>query len=132
MTGAADIVWASKISVSYSGEPGIWLSAAQADDPKSWEGCPANKTEYAARPCPLSPLETIEMAVSEGVKMVHEEEVPKYVGCDRPEPPEAPDDQVISVRPDKRHRNCFSDFAVTMYLDASDTVDAVDFVLSSP
>jgi len=132
VTGAEDIAWAPEVAVSYSGEPGITLRAVQADDPKSWVGCPANASEYAGRPCPLSPLETIEMAVSDGVRMVHEKEVPKYVGCDQPEPPDAPGDQVISVRPDKQHRDCFSDFAVTMYLDASGAVDTVDFVLSSP
>jgi hypothetical protein len=47
-------------------------------------------------------------------------------------PPQGVDLASISIRPDMSHRDCFSDYVVTLYLGASDRVSAVDFALSGP
>lgn len=95
-------------------------------------GLPGGDREYAARSCPVSALEGIELTAGAGARIVHDARIPTQVGCDRPAPPVVARDRVITVRPDRRYRDCVNDFAVTMYLDASGAIATVNVVLSSP
>jgi hypothetical protein len=132
VTGREDVDWASTVALSYSGSPAGRIRADEIDDRRAWDACPQGAQRYAARRCPVSALEIMELAAQEGARVVHQQQVPAQVGCDQPSEPAIPHVSVVSLRPDRRHRDCFSDFAVTLYLDGSDKVTAVDVVLSSP
>ena len=132
VTGRTTVVWAPTVDLLYSGTSAGSIDEGDIGDPQAWASCPAGATDFAERPCPVSPLRAIELAATDGARIVQEEAEPVQVGCDQLADPRIPHASVISVRPDRRHRDCFSDFAVTLYLDESDTVTGVNFVLSAP
>ncbi|MCD4525930.1 hypothetical protein [Nocardioides sp. cx-173] len=104
-----------------------------ADDPDTWDGCHAGDTTYEGRDCPVSPLSTIGQDEAPGAGPVVEEAAPQTVGCTADLPRADVDATPLAwIRPDPDLRDCFSDYAVTLYLDDDERVSAVDLVLSGP
>lgn len=131
-TGGNQVSWAPRVDFFYSGIPGESVDADDLQSASGWDGCPLGEDQYAARDCPVSPLRTLELIADAGAQLVSESTAPTTVGCDRPSQPDITAIEVISIRPDMDHRSCFEDFAITLYLDDSDSIVAVDLVLSSP
>jgi hypothetical protein len=128
----SEVLWSGRVSVSLGGSEVTVLSAGEAAEPGSWNVCPP-RGEYEMRECPLSPLKTLQIAASEGTKLLYEGRVPEVVGCSafkgrRP----ADDTAYVAIRPEATRRDCFSDFAISLYFNPSGAVTAVDLTLSGP
>lgn len=125
--------WAPRITLLIEGQDVAVLDSSEADSREAWTDCPSTSTEYAGRECPVSPVSTIKLLDREGGEVVYEKGTPLTVGCSRLSPPPATaGTTVISIRPDHAHRDCFSDFAVALYVDSGGRITMVNFVLSSP
>ena len=126
-----EVPWADTVTYSLAGEQVARFDAASADRPRTWVGCPPGMGEYEGRDCPVSPLRTIAYAVRHDEGIVPETSVPTTVGCNR-YPSEIGDASTVWIRPDRDHRDCFSDFAVAVSLDESARISSVDLTLSGP
>ena len=126
--------WARQVSVYVGGEKARTLVAAEAADQRSWRLCPPSAAEYAMRKCPVSPFRAMDLLAEDAGMPVYEDRVPTNVGCDTVAvlPDGVRSSSSITIRPDRHHRDCFSDFAITLYVDAEQRVSAVSFTLSSP
>ncbi|MEJ7832539.1 MAG: hypothetical protein WKF79_06460 [Nocardioides sp.] len=130
--GRPEVPWADVVTYSITGERVARFASGAADRRGTWEGCPARTTTYEGRDCPVSPLGTIAMLAREGGQVVYESAPPRIVGCNRYRAPLDDATTTIWIRPDEQHRDCFSDFALTLSLDRSGRVAAVDLALSGP
>lgn len=124
--------WASSVTLFVDGKRQESLNMRSASTRANWEVCPSASASLEGRECPLSPLATLQQATAEG-RPVLEAKVPDHVGCTTVRQPAAlPHSDQVSIRPGVDRRDCFSDFVVTLYLDASKRISGVNFVLSSP
>ena len=128
----AQVRWAEHVTYSLSGHevgtvrPGPSLA-------RSLRACPFGATEYEGRTCPVSPLATLAAAVRAGWVIAIERGRPETVGCSTSSAPSgATGLTAVSLRPPKEKRDCFSDFAVTIYVNEQHQVAWIDFVLSGP
>ena len=125
--------WTDPVTVYVGGEVAKKLAAAEADERSSWSTCPPSATEYAMRKCPVSPFRTMDLLAQDGGTVVYEDKVPTRLGCDLVAAlPEWETLGTITIRPDLAHQNCFSDFAITLYVDDRNRINAVNFTLGSP
>lgn len=93
------------------------------------EGCLPGTKKVEGRDCPVSPLR----AVAESPTPSVEEHPPRRVGCNNFVTPEVSSELSTTViRPPEDQCDCFSDFAVTLYLNDANAVEWVDFALSGP
>jgi hypothetical protein len=114
------------VTYRIAGEQVARFDADFADRRETWNGCPGETPTYEGRDCPVSPLRTIAQAGREGGKVVHRTEPPRVVGCNRYR---AHLDEAMTttwIRPDRRDRDCFSDFVVALSVDGAGRVVAVD------
>lgn len=131
--GRAEVPWGDVVVYRIDGEQVARLDPDAADRPRSWDGCPAGASSYEGRECPVSPLRTIALVQQEGDPLVHDSERPETVGCNRyPTPGQTATATTTWIRPPLDRRDCFSDFAVAVSLDASGDVTAIDLTLSGP
>lgn len=101
--------------------------------PERLKSCPAGADEYEGRVCPVSPLATVAEVGKSGAKVVIENGAPETVGCSKVVPPAVSTGlRAISIRPPTDSRDCFSDFAVTLFENESGKIQVVQFSLSSP
>lgn len=128
----AAVRWAPRVGYSLGGTPvgtldlGTGLAA-------SLRACPDVQTTYEGRACPVSPLTTLVTWVRGGGEVEIEPGGPEVVGCSTTRQPDAVAEYAaVSLRPPAASRNCFTDFAVTLYLDGDGRVAWVDFTLSGP
>lgn len=134
-TGAApDLSWsADGVDYLIAGERVRRLSPHRADRPASWRACPPGQRDYDGIECPVSPLATIAGAQADGLGPTIVDDPPVVVGCTKPRRPEArPGSISVTIVPDPDRADCFSAYSVTLYLDPSGDVAAVDLVRSSP
>jgi hypothetical protein len=126
------VPWADEVTYYVGGQKAAVLDADGAARPDSWEGCAEGGT-YAGRDCPVSALGPVADLVDAGDEPSLESVSPKTVGCSRGAAPDGIESAaVVSIRPPTRMRDCFSDFAVSLYLDDDGRVSAVNLQLSSP
>jgi hypothetical protein len=131
--GATAVPWAEQVTFSLAGEEIATFDSGDAGRRRAWSGCPADVTTYEERSCPVSALEPVRRLVRDGGEVSIEREAPATVGCNRAAPlQDGKAASVVWIRPDDAHRDCFSDFSLTIYLDAADRVRNVDLVLSGP
>ena len=130
-SGRGEVPWATVVRCRIGGEQVARLDPDTADRPEAWEGCLRKTTTYEGRECPVSPLRTIAGLDRTGGEVVYDSRPPEFVGCNR-YPASMRTTRSIWVRPDEGHRDCFSDFAVTLSLNESGRLVAVDLALSGP
>lgn len=123
-----DVPWADRVTYSIGGvkirtfTPGAGVSEAL-------EGCLSGTKQVEGRDCPVSPLRTVAESATPSV----EERPPSRLGCNTFVTPEVSSALSMTViRPPQDDRDCFSDFAVTLYLNDADAVEWLDFALSGP
>lgn len=129
-TGDTDEVpWADEVTWSIAGtEVGRFIPAD--DVAARLRGCPSGDTEFEGRQCPVSVLDIVRDAAGGSVV---EKTVPEVVGCNHLRRPPVPAGLTPAVlRPAASSRNCFTDFAVTLWSDAGGRVSWVDLTLSGP
>lgn len=130
--GARTLSWAPVVHYLLGGRLVRTLDVDEVRDPSAWTGCPKQTVVYAGRDCPISMLAMVEYAATTG-DLVVEVGTPATVGCDTViTPARAARLVAASLRPDREHRDCFSDFAITLYVNADRQVEVVNFVASSP
>jgi len=123
------VPWADRVTYYVHGERYASMTAFEAERRGNWLGCLPDATSYEGRGCPVSPLRTIRLADAPVV----EDEAPSVIGCNKARPPaDVVYDYALWVRPAAADRDCFSDFAVTVYVDADGRISAVDLALSGP
>lgn len=122
------VPWADRVTYSIAGiKAGTFTPGAGVVE--ALEGCLPGEKQVEGRDCPVSPLR----AVAETATPVVEERPPTHVGCNVFVTPQASLALLTTViRPPKDERDCFSDYAVTLYLNDAHTVEWVDFALSGP
>jgi hypothetical protein len=130
---AHDELWSGPVALYVAGTLSSTLTPADAADPTRWAGCPGDVATYNERECPVSLPRTIQALRSEGGTLVFEDQVPAIMGCDRVRPPPGVDGlDSVTVRPGVAHRSCFSDFAMTLYVDDRGQVGTVSVTISGP
>ena len=125
-----DVAWSEGVTLSVAGERVGRFGPTEADRRRTWRGCPPDQPTYEGRDCPVSVLRTIADSVRQDEGVTYETEPPRVVGCTDYRRPPAGD--TVWIRPDAEHRDCFTDFAVAVTLDASGSIEAVDLALSGP
>ncbi|MCD4535152.1 hypothetical protein LRP67_13750 [Nocardioides sp. cx-169] len=129
----SQVRWAGVVRYYLHGALVAEFASSFADDPDTWDGCHLGDTTHEGRRCPVSPLTAIAGSLAPGAAPTVEDEAPITVGCsaDLPEP-DVDAAALAWIRPDPARRDCFSDYAVTLYFDADERVSAVDLALSGP
>jgi hypothetical protein len=133
--GRPEVPWADIVTFRIAGEQVARFDPDFANRRETWEGCPTGMTTHEGRDCPVSPLRTIAQIGRDGGGVVYRTEPPRVVGCNRYGPSLDEVDEAVTtawIRPEERHRDCFSDFAVAVSLDGAGRVVAVDLTLSGP
>jgi len=130
-TGSATVPWGEHVAY-YIG--GVRVADLKPEDfPAALQSCPPGKAEYEGRACPVSPLATVASMVNDGADVVVEPNAPTLLGCTNVTmPKEASALAAATVRPLEKDRNCFSDFAVTLFTDATGNVQTIQFTLDGP
>jgi hypothetical protein len=124
--------WASAVDYSIGGVE-VGAVRAGADLTTALAVCPAGASEYEGHACPVSPLMTLKNLTGSGGEPVVEKGEAVTVGCNRYRPPAASVGlDAVTIRPPDDERDCFNDFAVTLYVDDAGDVGLVDFTLSGP
>lgn len=140
---SSTVPWSDRVAY-YVGDALVGVLSRDAL-PQALRSCPAGTVEYEGRPCPVSPLDTVAAAsappgasggsgASGETGVVVEPSAPDTVGCTRlaGPPPGTAGLVATSVRPVPTRRDCFGDFAVTLFTDATGRVVVLRFVLSGP
>ncbi|MBM7516846.1 hypothetical protein [Nocardioides nitrophenolicus] len=133
--GSTTVPWSDRVSYLIEGSVVASLSSADASTHQAWSGCPPSEHEYAARACPVSPVTARAGLLAEGGEAVVEPGTPHTVGCSSPvlaAPAELNAASAVTIRPPLVRRDCFADFAVTLYLADDDRVSALALTLSGP
>jgi len=133
--GSTTVPWSDRVSYLIEGDEVASLGSADASTRQAWSGCPAGQSEYAGRACPVSPVTALAGLLAEGGEAVAEPGTPRTVGCSSPVlagPAELNAASAVTIRPPLDRRDCFSDFAVTLYLADDDRVSALALTLSGP
>ena len=128
-----DELWAGSVGLYVAGKLSSTLAPADVADPARWVGCPGDVPEYNGRECPVSLLRQVQVLHEDGGALVFEDQVPEVVGCDLVRaPPGVDGSDTVTIRPDVDHRSCFSDFAITLYLDDRGRLGTVAVTISGP
>ncbi|TKI60943.1 hypothetical protein [Nocardioides jishulii] len=123
-----DVPWADRVTYSISGVK-IRTFTPGAGVAEALEGCLPGTKQVEGRDCPVSPLITVAESGTPSV----EGHPPRRVGCNTFVTPEVSSALSTTViRPPDDDRDCFSDFAVTLYLNDADDVEWIDLALSGP
>jgi hypothetical protein len=129
-TASATVPWAEQVT--------YYIGAVRVADltpkelPAALRSCPPGKAEYEQRKCPVSPLKTIATMVKDGAVVV-EPDAPTTLGCTNVTiPKDTATLMAATVRPLEQDRNCITDFAVTLFTDATGNVDTIQFTLDGP
>lgn len=127
--GPDQVPWADQVTYSIGGVQ-VGTFAPGATVPNDVKRCPLGKNEVEGHTCPVSPLDTVaDVAPMASIEMA----TPDRVGCNLFVAPKVPARLTsASIRPPADSRNCFSDFAVTLYVDDAGHVQWLDFALSGP
>jgi hypothetical protein len=129
-TGSATVPWGEHVTYYIAGVRITDL--APKDLPVALRTCPPGETTHEGWTCPLSPLKTIARTVKEGGVVV-EPGAPTVLGCTNVTAPKGTAElTAATVRPRKKDRNCFTDFAVTLFTDTAGSVDTIQFTISGP
>jgi hypothetical protein len=123
------VPWADQVAYSINGVVVREVSAGTSMREKL-SGCLPDTNEVEGHPCPASPLDTIGM--SKG-PLVFETFTPVHVGCNQFVSPKLPRGLTVTViRPPESTRDCFTDYAVSLYSNKDDRIAWVDLSLSGP
>jgi hypothetical protein len=129
---SSTVPWARAVDFYIGGSSVARLDPTSAADLGAWNGCPKSG-DYAGRECPVSALGPIADLVGAGRDPVYEDKVPETVGCSRgSEPLGISSATVMSIRPTPRERDCFSDFAVSLFFNEDNEIVGVNLQLSAP
>lgn len=128
--GEPDLVpWARRVTYSIGGAR-VGSFAPGPTVAVDLERCPTGPSVVEGHTCPVSPLVAVSSVAPE---QVIEDDDLVTVGCNRFNAPDVPANLTsVSIRPPATVRDCFSDFAVTLYLDGAGRVAWIDFALSGP
>jgi hypothetical protein len=129
--GSATVPWSKQVAY-YIGDVRV-ADLKPEQLPDALRSCSPGKKEYEGRTCPVSPLETVASMAKSGSDVVVDSDAPTTVGCTKvTNPKEAAGLTAASIRPPENKRDCFSDFAVTLFTDEAGDVATIQFTLSSP
>lgn len=129
---STSLEWGDKVNY-YIGADQVGDEMTSDSFPAGLKSCPPGTGEYEQRKCPVSPLDSVSGLVRAGLKPSIEPGVPDVAGCSTIERPDSTRQMTaVTIRPPDipEQRNCFSDFAITLFLDGSRKVGAVQFTLS--
>jgi hypothetical protein len=127
--GPDQVPWADLVTYSIGGvRVGDFAPGDTVADELS--SCLPGERNVEGHTCPVSPYEAVAGLAPD---VTIETAVPDRVGCNRFAEPEVPAGlTTATIRPVDERRDCFSDFAVTLYLNATGDVEWIDFALSGP
>lgn len=127
--GTDKVPWGGSVTYSIGGvQVGTFTPGPSVSGELS--ACLPGKSEVEGHTCPVSPLKTVS---EDAGHVVFEPSLPGRVGCNTFSPPNVPNAWTPTViRPPEARRDCFSDFAVTLFVNESGNVVGIDFALSGP
>jgi len=128
-TGTDEVPWSDAVTYSIGGvEVGTFHPGPTFAD--SLSACLPGKTEVEGHTCPVSPLKTLAEVADDAAL---ESALPDHGGCNKFAAPQTPLGTTPTViRPPEDRRDCFTDFAITLFVNDSDQVAWIDFALSGP